>query len=138
MTPLKSEVKAITGLLTSPEEWDTPEALAKEIVKALDKARADRTLYVGVMVFGGTDLACGPYSTANQAHKGLQQHPALSMAKASGVVPLNTQEGVQQIIEKVDTPPESKGDYAEVKKDAEAKRDGWKGQARNRHEFLGG
>lgn len=95
MNPTKKEVNALVELLE--QDWETPEVLAKELIKALDEARIDRTTYVGVMVFGPHFAsAIGPYSGATSARNAVQKFPGSTVAKQVAVVPLMSPARVEQ------------------------------------------
>lgn len=138
LTPLKKEVDAISALLVEGDE--TPEALAKRVIKALDEARSTRVTYSLVLRFGGNGSvffqSFGPYATPKQAQKAYEKHPAAGMATAMAVVPCVNDQGLGELIAKVDAPVQSRGDFREVKLDAEARRNGWDGKANSRGHYL--
>jgi hypothetical protein len=100
MRPVKKEIDALVELLE--QDWETPEELAKALIKALDTARTERTTYVGVMVFGPHFAAAiGPYEGATSARNAVQKFPGSSIAKQVAVVPLTSAEGVEQQLREV-------------------------------------
>lgn len=100
MNPTRKEINALVDLLE--QDWETPEELAKALIKALDEARTDRTTYVGVMVFGPHfATAIGPYSGAKSADNALKKHPGATIARHVSVVPLMSPEGVDAHLKEV-------------------------------------
>ena len=138
MRPLKKETDAIAALLK--QGADTPESLANAVIEELDRVRGERTTFLVVMRLGvgktATHYGYGPYSTRNQAIKSIEEHPVASTATGIAVVPVTSAEGLEQIIERVDEPAAARGDFAEVRKDAEATRNGWRGKAVQRDNHL--
>jgi len=70
LIPLKGEVQEIAGLLESGGE--SPEELAKEVIRTLDRMREFRRLYVVVAESpvgddGFRHWATGPYATVGKA-----------------------------------------------------------------------
>lgn len=127
--PRPLEVKALTPLLE--QDWETPEELASALIATLDQVRASRVSYVGVIQIGGNEerwfLGLGPYPGKRSAEKAVKGLLAAVDGSAYVVVPLWSQEGLEARIADLDTPPEASGDWAEVKRDAEAFRRGWRG-----------
>jgi hypothetical protein len=110
LNPTKKEVEAIVSILQDPnyfepdEDGEVPsvEDVAKDIIKALDKARTERTTYIAVMVFGERfAYAIGPYAGATTARNAVQKFPGASVAKQIGVVPLTSEAGVEQRLKEV-------------------------------------
>lgn len=100
MNPTKKEINALVELLE--QDWETPEELAKALIKAVDQARTERTTYVGVMVFGPHFAsAIGPYSGATSARNALKKFPGASVAKHVAVIPLTSAEGVEEKLREV-------------------------------------
>lgn len=100
LNPTKKEISALVELLE--QDWETPEDLAKAIIKALDEARTERTTYIAVMVFGPHfSLAMGPYAGATSARNAVMKFPGATVAKTVAVVPLVSSEGVEQRLREV-------------------------------------
>lgn len=100
MNPTKKEVNALVDLLE--QDWGTPEELAEALIKALDRARADRTTYIAVMVFGPRFAsAIGPYAGAKSAQNAVKKFPGASVAKTVAVIPLQSAEGVEAWLKEV-------------------------------------
>lgn len=109
--PVKVEIDALVPLLE--QDWETPEVLAAALIQALDKARAERKLWVGVMQFGGAQpgkpgmsgpawyVGVGPYPGATSARNAIEAHPSAGMATALAIVPLRSPEGLQQLLREV-------------------------------------
>lgn len=107
MARSKTEIKAVSDLLL--QDWETPEDLAAAIIDALDKARASKTRYVGVMQFGQGPsvfyVGLGPYPGQKSAENALRNHPSAGMAHRMAVVPTTTAEGLEQKLAELDAPP---------------------------------
>ena len=100
MNPTKKEIEALVELLE--QSWETPEELAKALVKALDEARTERTTYIALMVFGDKfATAIGPYAGARSAQNAVKKYPGASVAKFVTVVSLTSAEGVEERIRRV-------------------------------------
>lgn len=100
LNPTKKEIGALVELLE--QDWETPEELAKEILKTVDEARTERTTYIAVMVFGPNfSLAIGPYAGATSARNAVRKFPGATVAKRVAVVPLVSQDGVEQRLREV-------------------------------------
>lgn len=100
LNPHKKEIEALVELLE--QDWETPEELAKALIKALDEARTERTTYVAVMVFGPKfAMAMGPYAGATSARNAVAMFPGASVAKQIGVVPLTSAEGIEARLREV-------------------------------------
>lgn len=100
LNPTKKEIQALVDLLE--QDWETPEELAKGLIKALDEARTQRTTYLAVMVFGPHfSLALGPYAGATSARNAAMKFPGASVAKRVAVVPLLSAEGVEERLREV-------------------------------------
>ena len=136
MQPLKKEVEAVAAALEQPHE--SAAHAAKAAIAALDKARTERVTYFAVLRFGklGVFSGFGPYSTQAQATKAIEKHPAAGMATAYAVVPTLTDEGLDALIARVDAPVRTHGDWTEVEKDKQARRNGWRGKANTRERYL--
>lgn len=122
MTPLKREVDAVAALLLAGDE--SPDSLAKSVIKTLDELRAERTTWGTVYRLGHgkttTYVGTHMFSTKNQAIKSVEKDPRAGMATAIAVVPFTSAEGLEQLIVDVDAKPESKGDWLLVQQDREA------------------
>jgi hypothetical protein len=75
---------------------------------------------------------CPGFKSAKAA---VLKHPAAGMAKAIAVVPVLSPKGLTMLLDKVDVPAESKGDFAVVKEDAALYRLGWDGKQATRKRF---
>ena len=105
------EIKALTPLLE--QDWDSPEALAEGLIRALDEVRASRTSYVWVAQFGPPKMTGrnwymggGPYPGWKSAEKAAKGFPGAELASALAVVPILTPEGVERRLREIDTPRE--------------------------------
>ena len=121
MKPLKRETDAVAALLK--QGAPSPEELANLVMAKVDELRAERTTHTGVMRMGpGFYVAVGPFSTANQAKKALEKHPARSLATGFAIAATLTEGGLEQRIAQVDAPAAPKGDWPDVYADAAAAR----------------
>lgn len=113
MTARKSEITALTKILVSDIEYDTPEDCVRAMIEELDQLRADRLDYVGVMQFGSPGkhmtTAIGPWPGKAGAVRALTKHPAAGMASVLVVCPLQSPQGVEKALEGLDAKPEGKG-----------------------------
>lgn len=105
LAPHKVEIQAMVSLLEA--DWETPEELAKALIVALDKARAQRTTYVAVMQFGPSSgggvfyHALGPYAGVTSARNAVSRFPGASVAHRIVIVPLTNDEGLDQRLREV-------------------------------------
>lgn len=156
MKPLKVETDALAAVLMTPleefvsdreqAEHKDPEGLAQKrmftkAIEAVDEARGARTMWTIVLRFGTvassvTYQAFGPYETKAKAEKTAESILKTVEATAYALVPLRNEHGWDQMVEAADADPAEKSMWAEVRKDAEAKRRGWKGKARERDNYL--
>jgi hypothetical protein len=133
----KSEVEAIAALLVEGDE--TPEALAKKVIKTLSELREARKQYhLVVELSPGLYETEGPYPTRDAATKSAKKnlwvaHLGRKWAVASGYGQAHTLAQQKAAEEK---PPNVRGDMAEVALDAQAARNGWKGKAADRQRYL--
>lgn len=74
MEPLKAEVDAVVRVLR--EGWESPEAGAEAVIRALDLARTERTLYVIGVAARPAPFLYGPHGN---------QLEALRWAKGQGI-----------------------------------------------------
>lgn len=122
----KAHLKVLAAL--AEQEWETPEVFIENIVAKLDELRGDRSYWASVRVIAGTANIVGPFTTAGQAVKAQVGQPACMW----------TPEGWKRHLAEIDAPAPVKGDFAEVQKDAAARRNGWDGKARTRDSYLTG
>lgn len=103
LRPVRAEIKALTEVLEQ-DHWETPEQAAEACIKALDVARAERTLYVAVMQFGETNpfyVGLGPYAGKQSARVAATKHPGATEAYKMAVVPLLNDEGLSMMLKDV-------------------------------------
>jgi hypothetical protein len=105
MTATKTEIALFVKMLESPEDYETPEDLAKKMIEALDDKRAEKTRYVAVGQFG-KDRApwysgIGPYPGRATAIKAAESHPGFSLATKVAVVPVTSKEGFEKLLGEV-------------------------------------
>ena len=157
MEPLKVEIDALQAVMMTPlesfvndkdAETRTPEkleALAHKrmfstAIKAVDKARGERTLYMVVLRHGhGTATVYsgyGPYATKGQAEKATTEMRKAFDHTAYAVVPMRNAEGLHGLLTQLDTEPASKGDFATVAQDVKAFKAGWRGKQKDRNRFV--
>lgn len=115
------EVKALLPLLE--QDWPDEEnpktgkvtpgvvRLASALIEELDKVRASRVSYVGVLQVGGKKgiyTGIGPFPGQRSAEKALAAHPAFgdpTLCTGAAIVPVETPEGFAQRIKELDQPP---------------------------------
>jgi hypothetical protein len=105
MTATKTEISLFVKMLESPEDYETPEDLAKQMIEALDEKRAEKTRYVAVGQFGKDRTTwytgIGPYPGKATAIKAAQSHPGFSLATKVAVVPVTSKEGFEKLLDEV-------------------------------------
>lgn len=156
MRPLKAETDALAAVMMTPledfltdkeaSEHKDPEGLAQKrmftkAIEAVDEARGGRTMWMVVLRFGTVASSViyqgfGPYATKSQAEKEVTTFLSGTEATAYAVVPMRTHDGWQAMQGKADEPSEGSSMWAEVRRDVEAKRRGWRGKARERDNYL--
>ena len=133
----QTEIEAIAALLVEGDE--TPEALAKRVIKTLSELREARKQYhLVVELSPGLYETEGPYPTRDAATKSTKKnlwvtHLGRRWAVASGYGQAHNLAQQKAVEEK---PPNIRGDIAEVALDAQATRNGWKGKAAERQRYL--
>lgn len=106
LPPHKKEIDALSELLQQ-DCWETPEALSRALIVALDKARAERTTYVAVMQFGPSSnqgvfyYGLGPYAGDRSARAALARFPGASVAQRIAVIPLLNDEGLERKLKEI-------------------------------------
>jgi hypothetical protein len=74
MTATKTEISLFVKMLESPEDYETPEDLAKQMIEALDEKRAEKTRFVAVGQFGKDQTTwytgIGPYAREGECNQG--------------------------------------------------------------------
>lgn len=105
LQPVTKEIQAAVELLE--QDWETPEQLAEELIRTIDRARSDRTMYIAVMQFGSGQparpfyLAIGPYAGRRSAQRAAESFPAATEAHRIVVIPLTNQAGVEARLKEV-------------------------------------
>lgn len=155
MQPNQAEVDALREVLFTPvesfvtekeragkgEEWAEKMAhkrMFADAIKAVDKARGERTMWTVCLGFGPKWIECfGLYATQAQAQKGREQMLAAlgNLVVRSSVVALKNEHAWAQMQERSDQPAPVKGDWAEVAADRAAFKNGWNGKAKSRKNF---
>lgn len=148
MKPLKNELDALNAVLMTPlgdfltereaAEHKDPEGLAQKrmftkAIEAVDAVRGERTSWVVVIRFGTvassvTYQSFGAWSTKAQAEKAAGEILRQVGGTAFAIVPQRTPAGWEQMISKADEPPTESSSWAEVRADARAFKQGWKGR----------
>lgn len=152
MEPLKTEIDALREVLMTPlesfvtereheekgEEWAEKMAqkrMFSQAIKAVDKARGERTMWTVCLGFGPKWIECfGLYATQAQASKGREQMLAAlgNLVLRSSVIPLKNEHGWAQMLEATEADSASRGDWSTVAEDAALFRKGWKGERKDR------
>ncbi len=102
LQPVQKEIQAAVELLE--QDWETPEQLAEELIRAIDRARSSRTMYVVVLQFGTTShsyMAVGPYAGRRSAIRAVESFPGATEARRIVAVPLVNQVGLEALIKEV-------------------------------------
>lgn len=105
------EVKALVPLLE--QDWETPEDLAAALITELDRVRASRISYVGVLQVGGQRgiyTGIGPFAGIRSAERALTSHPAFSdptLVSGAIIVPIQTPEGFEAQLKELDKSPKA-------------------------------
>lgn len=158
MEPNKDEVDAFWEvMLTPPEEFVTEreradrgddwcekmahQRMAKQAIKAVDKARGDRTQWMVVLRHGRGESTVytgyGPYSTKAQGERAQEKLAHTFHSTGYALVPMRNAEGLADLLEQVDTRPDLAGDWAVVSEDARLfKKAGWNGKNATRAAAL--
>lgn len=131
MRLLKREKDALAALLERGAE--SPHDLAEDIVAELDRARGERDFHYAVVYTAGPAMVLGPFSTVVQASKAVHKYPA---AEKFFLTHGNTAEGLERVIREVDEPAAPKGDYDDIAADAALFRKGWKGNRKDRGQYV--
>lgn len=105
MTATKTEISLFVKMLESPEDYETPEDLAKQMIEALDEKRAEKTRFVAVGQFGKDQTTwytgIGPYAGKASAIKAARSHPGFSLATKIVAVPVTSKEGFEKLLDEV-------------------------------------
>lgn len=131
----KTEIAEVASLLERGAS--SPEELAKIVIKKITDMREDREQWFLVyMLSPGVHGAEGPFPTKAAAIKGAAKMPILGIASAYAAVPANGPSfNRRREQEAMDRPTASKID-PEVKLDQQAFRNGWRGRAADRSQYL--
>lgn len=132
MRLLKNEKKQLAELLEQGAE--TPEVLVEMFVKKLDQLRGERghLWYARVLTLENYGAIVGPFTTPKQAEKAANK----LTGKTAYVMPGWTAEGLEVHLANVDKPAKPQGDYAEIAEDAAAFKRGWKGNRKDRKDYV--
>lgn len=134
MTPTPTQLQKLALLLE--HEWETPEAAARALIVKWNEMQGEKPAYAAVITIPGLmPQVVGHYSTPKQAEKGAVLAGSSYGGKAY-LAQARTPEGLAAHLAKVDEKAPAKGDYAEIALDAQARKNGWRGKASARGEFL--
>ena len=135
LTPLKSEVTEIAALLQ--QGADSPEDLAKRVVKRVYELAEERTTHVVVFEPSpGVYQAYGPFPTRSRAEAAVGKIPMAQVARRGAHATLHGMRSVDAAFAAADVEPEARGDFRIVKEDAAAFRKGWNGKQATRSAYL--
>lgn len=135
LLPTKTETEAVAALLV--EGAETPEELAKAVIRRLTELREEREVYVQVLQWSpGVYSGFGPFPTRAAALKALPKNPVAQLAKLGAVVSMIGPSSFEQMRALAEEPPTSRGDFAVVRDDARAVKNGWRGKAAERQAYL--
>lgn len=155
MQPNQAEIDALREVLFTPvesfvtekeraekgEEWAEKMAhkrMFADAIKAVDKARGERTMWTVCLGFGEKWIECfGLYATQAQASKGREQMLAAlgNLVVRSSVVALKNEHGWAQMLEATEADSASRGDWSTVAEDAALFKRGWKGERKDRAKY---
>ena len=131
----KKEVDTVAALLEQGAE--SPQELAKAVIKRLTELREERKVYALVFGLAGTaHLGFGPFATIDAAFNSVDKNPVAYTAKRAAVVPIIGSSQTQAMWDKADEPPTERGDWSEIRLDQAAFKRGWRGNMRDRAKFL--
>lgn len=156
MKPVKAEIDALRDVLLTPltefisakeaesRTQEKAEALAQTrmftaALEAVDIARADRTYFMVVLRHGSASVTYsgfGPYSTKDQAEKAAAQALAGMEITAYAIVPTRNHHGLGALFELADAPAAERSMWELVKQDGRAVKRGWRGNKRDRNQYL--
>lgn len=131
----KKEVSAVADLLA--QGGDSPEELAKSVIKLITEMREERKTHALVFGLGPkVHVGFGPFATRDAAFNSVDKNPVAYIAKAAAIVPILGPSQTKAMYELADAPPAQRGDWTEIELDKRAFRNGWKGNMRDRSNFL--
>lgn len=131
----KREVEEISALLE--QGADSPTELAKVVIKRMTELREERKFFALVFgMRGGAHLGFGPFATIDAAFNSVDKNPVAYTATKAAVVPIYGPSQTQAMWALADEPPISRGDFAIVREDAIAFKNGWDGKERTKRSFL--
>lgn len=137
LRPSKTEIEAVAALLEQGAE--SPQDMAHAVIQLVERLRGEREMFYTVVGLGpGNYVGEGPYATDHMARKGAVKNIWITEFKRPwGVVSVNSQEfNLRRQKEAADKPPSTRGDWTKVELDKAAFRAGWKGNMKDRAEFL--
>lgn len=132
----KTEIAEVAALLQLGA--DSPEDLARAVIRRLSEMREERKQYDVVFeLTPGAYVSFGPYATDAAARKAIPKIPMAQVAKRCAVVVRYGQTSIDAGIAKADAPRESRFDI-EIQRDQQAFKRGWRGNIRDRDQYIGG
>jgi hypothetical protein len=135
LRPLKAHVQEMAALLS--QGADSPEELAEEVLKLAERLQGEREVWAVVFELSpGLYSGFGPYATQHMAVKSIPKLPIAQIAKRGVVVPIKGPAYADVQFAKAAEPCAEKGDFRLVREDAELFRKGWKGNTKNRAEYV--
>lgn len=135
LRPLKTEIEAIASMLTAGAE--SPEALATEVIKEVERLRGEREQWIIVYELSpGIYSGYGPCATRAEARKKMPNMLMAQLSRRAAVVPVLGLDSDDKCIARSDAPPAERSDFALVREDVQARRKGWRGNVRDRHNYV--
>lgn len=135
LTPLKAEVTEIAALLQ--QGADSPEDLAKAVVKRVYELAEERTAHVVVFeLTPGVYQAYGPFPTRSRAEAAVGKIPMAQVARRGAHATLHGMRSVDAAMAAADEVPEVTGAFAIVREDSAAFKRGWRGKQADRASFV--
>lgn len=131
----KKEVESISALLV--EGAETPDDLAKIVIRRLSELREERKTFALVFGLGpGVHAGFGPFTTRDAAFNSVDKNPVAHIASRAAVVPIIGSSRTADMLALADAPPTERGEFAVIREDVKARRNGWDGKERSKQRFL--
>lgn len=135
LTPLKKDVEAVASMLEAGA--DSPEALAKQVIKHVYEALETRVTHVVTFELSpGVYCTYGPYATRTAAETARTKIPMAQVARRGAVSSMVGPAMYAAQLEAADEVSADRGDFVIVREDAALFRKGWNGKQATRASFV--
>lgn len=137
----KSEIAAVIALLNSPTDakgqaW-TEDTMGRALINLVTEMREERkTFGVVFELTPGVYIGYGPYATEAAARKAVPKIPMAQVTKRGAVFPVYGHSQAEAAYAKSDEPLPERSDFTIAREDAACFRRGWKGNVRDRDQYL--